>query len=127
MAAVPSLAEEDARRLNRERQTLTREASRIVNRMKATLARLGIRDVNVKLAGAASRLDALRTGEGAALAPLTRAELRRELARLVLIRAQLKEIEAARQEQLRQAPAAYRRRSVRSARSMGSARRRPTC
>jgi len=109
MAAIPSLAEEDARRLNRERQSLTGEASRIVNRMKASLARLGIRDVNVKLPGAAVRLDELRTGEGAALPPLTRAELRRELARLALIRAQLKEIEAARQQQRQQAPAAYRR------------------
>ena len=77
--------------------------------MKASLARLGIRDVNVKLPGAAVRLDQLRTGEGAALPPLTRAELRRELARLALIRAQLKEIEAARQQQRQQAPAAYRR------------------
>jgi transposase len=108
MAPIPNLAEEDARRLNRERQSLTREASRIVNRMKASLARLGIRNVNVKRADAAARLDERRTGEGAALPPLTRAELGREMARLALIRAQLKEIDAARQEQLRQAAAAYR-------------------
>jgi transposase len=108
MAPIPNLAEEDARRLNRERQSLTREASRIVNRMKASLARLGLRNVNVKRADAAARLDERRTGEGAALPPLTRAELGREMARLALIRAQLKEIDAARQEQLRQAPAAYR-------------------
>ena len=43
MAPIPSLAEEDARRSNRERQTLTHEASRMVNRIKAMLARLGIR------------------------------------------------------------------------------------
>ena len=108
MAPIPSLAEEDARRLNREQQSLTHEASRLVNRMKASLARLGIRNVNVKRADAAMRLDGLRTGEGAALPPLTRAELRREMARLALIRTQLKEIDAARHERLRQAPAAYR-------------------
>jgi transposase len=108
MAPIPSLEEEDARRLNRERQNLSSEASRIVNRMRASLARLGISTLNVKLPGAAARLDVLRTGEGAALPPLTRAELRREMARLALIRAQLKEIDAARQEQLQQAPAAYR-------------------
>jgi transposase len=110
MAAIPSLAEEDARRLNRERQSLTREASRIVNRMKAGLARLGIRSFNVKLPSAAARLDGLHTGEGAALPPLTRAELRREMARLALIRMQIKEIDAARQQRLAQAPAAYRAR-----------------
>jgi hypothetical protein len=38
----PSLAEGDARRAHRERQTLGREASRIVNRIKSRLARLGI-------------------------------------------------------------------------------------
>lgn len=32
--------------------------------MKASLARLGIGNFNVKLLGAATRLDALRTGEG---------------------------------------------------------------
>jgi len=82
----------------------------MINRMKASLARLGIRDFNVKLPGAAARLDELRTGEGEATPPLMRAELRREMTRLALIRAQIKEIDAARQEQLRQAPATYRRR-----------------
>jgi transposase len=110
MAAIPSLADEDARRLNRERGTLTGEASRMINRMKASLARLGIRNFNVKLPDAAARLDELRTGEGEATPPLMRAELRREMTWLALIRAQIKEIDAARQEQLRQAPATYRRR-----------------
>ena len=41
MAAVPTLAEEDAKRPSRERETLVGERSRVVNRMKATLARLG--------------------------------------------------------------------------------------
>ena len=46
MAAIPSLAEEDARRAHRERQTLGHEASRIVNRIKSSLARLGIHGFN---------------------------------------------------------------------------------
>ena len=45
MAAVPTLAEEDARRPNRERDCLVRERTRIVNRMKSALVRLGIRGV----------------------------------------------------------------------------------
>jgi transposase len=109
MAPIPSLAEEDARRLNRERQTLTGESSRLVNRMKACLARLGIRNFNVKAGDAAAQLDGLYTGEGAPLPPLTRAELRRDLARLALVRAQRKEVDKARHEQLRRGPAAYQR------------------
>src|SRR5437660_12844692 len=43
MARVPTIAEEDAKRPNRERECLVGERTRIVNRMKGTLARLGIR------------------------------------------------------------------------------------
>src|SRR5271154_6629710 len=53
MAAVPTLAEEDARRPNRERDCLVRERTRIVNRVKGALARLGIRAFNPKLRKAA--------------------------------------------------------------------------
>jgi transposase len=104
MAPIPSLAEEDARRAGRERQTLRREASRIVNRLKASLARLGIRNFTPKRRNAAARLDALRTGEGEAIPPLSLAELQRELARLALVRAQIKAIAAERQQRLAQAP-----------------------
>ena len=38
MARVPTIAEEDAKRPNRERECLVGERTRIVNRMKATLA-----------------------------------------------------------------------------------------
>jgi transposase len=38
MARVPTTAEEDAKRPNRERECLARERTRIVNRMKGTLA-----------------------------------------------------------------------------------------
>ncbi len=41
MARVPTIAEEDAKRPNRERDCLVRERTRIVNRIKSTLARLG--------------------------------------------------------------------------------------
>jgi transposase len=43
MARVPTIAEEDAKRPNRERECLVGERTRVVNRIKATLARLGIR------------------------------------------------------------------------------------
>ena len=44
MVRVPTIAEEDAKRPNRERESLVGERTRINNRIKATLARLGIRN-----------------------------------------------------------------------------------
>lgn len=102
MAAVPTLAQEDARRPNRERECLVRERTRIVNRMKGALVRLGIRSFNPKLRKAADRLDGLTTPEGEALPPNTLAELRRDLGRLALLREQIEAIEAARLQRLEQ-------------------------
>src|SRR5690349_22290445 len=104
MAAIPTLEEEDARRPNRERENLVGERTRIVNRIKANLARLGIRGIKPTVRGASERLEALRTPEGAALPPNTRAELRRDMARLGFIVGQIKEIEEARQEGLATQP-----------------------
>lgn len=104
MAAIPTLAEEDARRPNRAHETLVGECTRIVNRMKAILVRFGIRNFNVKLKKAAQRLETLRGAEGELLPPNTLAEFRREMARLAFIKEQIKEIEKARLAALKQAP-----------------------
>jgi transposase len=103
MAAIPTIAEEDARRPNREHQMLVQEQTRVVNRMKATLIRFGIRNFKVKLRNAADRLAALRGLEDEPLPPNTVAELRRDMARLHLIREQIKAIEKARLEHLKKA------------------------
>src|SRR6266478_4302935 len=55
MVRVPTIAEEDAKRPNRERECLVGERTRIVNRIKSTLARLGIRDFKPTLRKAAER------------------------------------------------------------------------
>ena len=102
MAAVPTLEEEDAKRPSREREGLVGERTRIVNRMKGALARLGIRGFKPGLRGAPERLEALRTPEGMPLPPNTLAELRRDMARLRLVREQIAEVEASRAERLRQ-------------------------
>src|SRR5437868_10408143 len=47
MVRVPTLAEEDAKRPNRERECLVKERTRLVNRMKGALARLGIRNFRI--------------------------------------------------------------------------------
>jgi len=100
MAAIPTIEGEDARRPNRERESLVGERTRVVNRMKANLARLGIRNFRPTLRSASERLDALRTPEGTPLPPNTLAELRRDMARLHFIAGQIREIEDARQERL---------------------------
>jgi transposase len=104
MAAIPSLAEEDARRPNREHEHLVGERTSIVNRLKAAMVRLGIRGFNIKLRKAAEKLEKLRTPEGEAVPPNTLAELRRDLARLQLVRVQIDAIEKQRLERLKQAP-----------------------
>ena len=104
MAAIPTLAEEDARRPNREHEHLVGERSRIINRMKATMIRHGIGNFNVKYRKAAERLEEVRGPEGMPLAENTLAELRRDMARLALVRVQIKEIERTRLERLKKAP-----------------------
>ena len=105
MVAIPTVEEEDAKRPNRERETLVGECTRIVNRVKACLARFGIRGFNPTLRKAADRLETLVTPEGARLPPLTLAEMLRDIARLRFLREQIKSIEKARVQRLRDAPA----------------------
>ena len=104
MAAIPTLAEEDARRPNRERENLVGQRTRIINRMKACLVRFGIRNFKPTLRKASEQLETLNTPEGTPLPPNTLAEMRRDVARLRFIIDQIKEIEAARLKQLKQAP-----------------------
>jgi len=104
MVAIPSIKDEDAKRPNRERESLVGEQSRIVNRMKAALIRLGIRGFNPKLKRAAGRLDGLHTPEGEPIPPNTLAELRRDMERRRLVSNQIRQIEEARLGRLEQAP-----------------------
>ena len=104
MVAIPTIKDEDAKRPNREHESLVGEQSRIVNRMKAALIRLGIRGFNPKLRKAATRLEELRTPENEPIPPNTLAELRRDMERRRLVRDQLRQIEAVRVERLEHAP-----------------------
>ena len=104
MAAIPTLAEEDAKRPNREREGIVRERTRIVNRMKSCLARFGVRSFNPTLRKAPERLATLVTPEGVLLPPNTLLELRRDMARLRFVMDQIKEVEEARTQRLEQAP-----------------------
>jgi transposase len=104
MAHVPTIAEEDAKRPNRERESLVGERTRIVNRIKATLARLGIRNFKPTLRKAAERLTTVHTPEGMPLPPNAEAELQRDMARLGFVVRQIREIEDARRKRLEQQP-----------------------
>ena len=104
MAAIPTLAEEDAKRPHREREQLVGKRTGIVNRMKAALVRLGIRGFNPKLRKAAEQLATLQTPEGTAIPPNTLAELKREMEHLCFINQQIKQIEDERLRDLHDAP-----------------------
>ncbi len=104
MVAVPTLEEEDAKRPSRERENLVGERTRVINRLKAALARLGIRGFNPKLRKAPEHLESLRTPEGLPIPPNTLDEMRRDLARLTILREQIAAIEQARLERLQLAP-----------------------
>jgi transposase len=104
MAAVPTLEQEDAKRPNRERESLVGERTRIVNRIKGTLARLGIRGFRPASRKAPELLEALGTPEGVPLPPNTLAELRRDMARLRFVLGQIEEIETTRLQRLDHAP-----------------------
>ncbi len=104
MVAVPTIDEEDAKRPSRERENLVGERTRIVNRMKAALIRLGIRGFKPELRRAPKKLDDLRTPEGLPIPPNTLDEIRRDLARLAMVREQIDMIEQARLTRIEQAP-----------------------
>ncbi len=104
MVAVPTIEEEDAKRPHRERENLVGERTRIINRMKAALVRLGIRGFKPELRRAPKKVDGLRTPEGLAIPPNSLDEIRRDLARLAMVREQIDLIEQARLERIEQAP-----------------------
>jgi transposase len=104
MAAIPTVEEEDAKRPHRERENLVGQQTSIINRMKGTLARLGIRNFNPKLKRAPDRLQHVRTPEGEPIPLNTLSELRRDMQRLRLVHEQIRQIERARLECIKQTP-----------------------
>ena len=82
---VPSVAEEDARRLHRERHRLISERVQHVNRIKGLCALQGIYDYHPLRPQAMARLQQLRTAQGGSLPPRLKSEIMRELHRLKLV------------------------------------------
>jgi transposase len=93
---VPSVAEEDARHLHRERSRIINERIQHVNRIKALCATQGIYDYEPLRSNRMLRLNSLRTADGRALPPRLKAEILRELQRLELTLEMIATIEAER-------------------------------
>src|SRR5918912_1125891 len=105
MVAVPTLQQEDDRRPGREREALVAERTRIINRLKAVMAWLAIRSFKPQMRSAPAKLESLRTPESVSIPPNTLAELRRDMARLAVLREQIAAIEKARAKRLDTDPA----------------------
>jgi transposase len=105
LAIVPTVAEEDAKRPHRERESLVQERTSTVNRMKSILIQFGVRNFNPVLRKASEKLDAVRTPEGIPLPPNAAAALRRHMERFRVIKEQIKAIEQTRLQRLQRDPA----------------------
>ena len=92
---VPSVAEEDGRRLHRERGRLIGERVQHVNRIKGLLALHGIYDYQPLRPDRTQQLERLHTADGT-LPPRLKAEILRELQRLELVVGMIKTIETER-------------------------------
>lgn len=93
---VPSVEQEDARRLHRERHRLIRERVQHVNRIKGLCATQGIYDYEPLRSDRRMQLEGLRTGDGRTLPARLKGEIIRELQRLELVLKMIAEIEAER-------------------------------
>ena len=93
---VPSVAEEDARRLHRERHRLVKERVGHVNRIKGLCAIHGIYDYQPLRRDRHERLEALRTADGRPLPARLKSEIGRELQRLELVLEMIATLEAER-------------------------------
>ena len=96
MVRAPSVEQEDAKRLHRERQRLVKERTQHVNRITGLLAGQGIYDFQPRRAGALARLGKLTTGDGRPLPERLRREIERQLQRLALVQEMIAELEAER-------------------------------
>ena len=102
---VPSVAEEDRRRLLRERCCLVKERTALSNRIGSLLKLHGIFDLRPRVRGFATRLAEAKTACGAALPPRARRELERLAERLALVARQIAEVEAERDADVRRGEA----------------------
>jgi transposase len=105
MLQVPTPAEEDRRRISRERKALTNERVRHANRIKGLLFSQGVSGYEPLRRDRRKRLQALKTGDGRPLPAYLKMQIGRELDRLELLLEQIKAVEAERDAMLAAAEA----------------------
>jgi len=93
---VPTVAEEDDRRLHRERDRLINERGQHINRIKGLCAVHGIYDYEPMHPKRILLVERLRTASGGQLPPRLKEEIKRELRRLELVLQMIKAIETER-------------------------------
>jgi transposase len=96
MVRPPSPATEDRRRVSRERKTLVAQRIAQANRIKGLLFAQGVSNYEPRGRYRHERLEALMTGDGRPLPEHLKRQLGRELERLELVEAQIKQVEAER-------------------------------
>lgn len=96
MVRVPTPADEDRRRICRERKVLVKERTLHSNRIKGLLFSQGVQDYKPLRRDRRARLEELRTGDGRELPKHLKAQIERELDRLELLVKQIKAVEAER-------------------------------
>jgi transposase len=102
MVRAPSPADEDERRLTRERGTLVTERTRHVNRIKGLLATQGVFGFEPFHKNRRKRFEELQQWNGQPLPSRLKTELVRELDRLELVMSQLTSLEAERDRALQE-------------------------
>ncbi|MGB8113181.1 MAG: IS110 family transposase [Candidatus Sulfotelmatobacter sp.] len=98
---IPSVEQEDAKRIERERKNLIEKRTSIVGRIKGLLALHGIWLTGKRIGkGLRERLDTMRTGDGRPLAPFLRRDIERMLRHYDFVSQQIEEVVADRKKAL---------------------------
>ena len=102
---VPSIEEEDRKRLLRERRRLVKERTALANSIRGLLKLHGVFDLKICAKGFEARFAEARTGYGEPFPPRARHEILRLLERLRLVESQIAQVEAERDAVVRQGEA----------------------
>lgn len=105
---IPTIEEEDAKRIARERKHLVEQRTRIVGRIKGLLALHGIWLMNKRIKkDLQEQLDTIRTGDGRPLPPFLRRDIERMLRHYAFINEQIAEVELERSAALADATSTF--------------------
>ena len=102
---IPSVEEEDRKRLLRERRRLVKERTSLTNAVKGLLKLHGIFDLQPRAKGLEARFAEVRTAYGSTFSPRARQEILRLAERLSLVERQIAQVETERDAIVRQGEA----------------------